>query len=78
MGLVPDKAYVTGPNKFSKQTTSCLDAQAYKLKDRDTILKVLLNNYDREEIDGFVHQFRTFQAFPTLSKPDKDGNCNIM
>jgi hypothetical protein len=57
--LYPEKTHVTGPDMFAHLQTSVLDAQATRLQDRDRILRVLLNEFDREEIDSFVHQLRT-------------------
>lgn len=74
LGLVPGKAFVTGPDDFSDNTTSCLDAKASNPKDRDKILRVLLTEFDREEIDSFVHQFRAFK--PVASKTD--DLCKMM
>ena len=74
MGLVPSKAFVTGPDEFSDLTTSCLDAKASNPKDRDKILRVLLTEFDREEIDSFVHQFR---AYKPMAK-GKDDRCKMM
>ena len=62
MGLIPDRAFVTGPDNFSGLITSCLDAQAFNPIDRDRILRILLNEHNREEIDDFVHQFRSYEA----------------
>ena len=61
-GLFPSKATVTGPDVFAALQTSVLDAQATELQDRDRILRVLLTEFNREEIDGFVHRIRMQHA----------------
>lgn len=61
-GLVPGKTQVAGPNVFAHKQSSVLDAQATNLKDRDRILRVLLTEFDREEIDTIVHDLRTQNA----------------
>lgn len=58
LGLVPHLTHVTGPNVFSDLSTSVLDAKATKLRDRERILKVLLTQHERQEIDDLVQKFR--------------------
>ncbi|CAB9527909.1 expressed unknown protein [Seminavis robusta] len=58
--LYPDHTVITGPNAFAEcEQTTVLDAKASRLEDRDRILKVLLNEHDRAEIDRIVHRLRT-------------------
>lgn len=62
-GLFPDNTDVTGPDTFIGQNSSVLDAEATRLDDRDRILRVLLTDFNRAEIDSRVEQLRT-QAAP--------------
>jgi WD40 repeat protein len=57
-GLYPNQTYVTGPNVFAGLQTSCLDAKATRQEDKDKILRVLFEDYDKEEIDTIVQIFR--------------------
>lgn len=57
-GFVPNNTYVTGPNCFSDLQTSCINAHATRTQDKASILKILLTEYDYEEIDTFVNEFR--------------------
>jgi hypothetical protein len=69
-GLFPDCTNVTGPDVFAQLRTTCLDAKATELEDRDRILKVLLTEHNREEIDSIVQLFRTQdtpQQFPEIN-----------
>ena len=56
--LFPTRTSVTGPDAFASMKTSVLDAQASVLKDRDRILRVLLTQFDREEVDDIVQLLR--------------------
>lgn len=62
LGLVPHKAYVTGPDIFSQMRTSCLDAQSTEPEDKTRILQVLLKEHNVDEIDQIVQLFRTQEA----------------
>jgi len=68
LGLIPDRAFVTGPDNFSALNTSCLDAQAFDPDDRDKMLRALLNNHASKEIDEIIHQFRVYEP-PRKTKP---------
>jgi len=60
--LYPGKLYVTGPDLFSKEQTSCLHAKATSLDDHEKILRELLSNYGHKEIDEAVDRFRKHPA----------------
>ena len=58
-GLFPGKTYVTGPNTFATDAnTTVHDAEATNLEDKDRIMRVLLNHFDRAEIDSLIQQLR--------------------
>jgi len=58
LGFLPDNTMVTGPNCFAHSRSSCIDAQATNTDDKAKILRILLNEYDYNDIDSFVNQFR--------------------
>ena len=62
LGLVPDSTFVTGPDCFSDSKVSCIDAQASNKEDKAKILRILLTEYDYNEIDEFINQFRSQES----------------
>ena len=60
IGLTADKTFITGPDVFQHLKTSCLDAKAFDPRDKECILRVLLLEHNREEIDSLVMEYRTF------------------
>lgn len=68
IGLTTENTYITGPDVFGHLKTSCLDALAFDPRDKERILRVLLLEHNREEIDNLVLEYRTFgspQGKPT-------------
>jgi len=59
-GFIPSKTLVAGPSTFADVTTSVYHAESFDPKDKDKILKELLDEHSREEIDEYMNQFRAF------------------
>jgi len=59
-GFIPDKTHISGPDTFANSTSSVYDADAWDEKDKDKILRELLNMHLRESIDDYMKQFRSF------------------
>jgi len=64
--LFPSKTHATGPEDVTfaadSWPASVLDAEASRIDDRDRILRVLLNEFNRAEIDSIVHQLRIHET----------------
>merc|ERR1712106_1257039 len=59
-GLYPESTNVTGPSTFAACKSSCLEAQASAMGDREKLLKAILCESDVESTDKQIAEFRRF------------------
>lgn len=61
--FIPKKTQIAGPDCFTDEAISCLDAKSFSPEDKEKILRVLLEkDEDRAEIDKYIKKFRSYDS----------------